>query len=214
LECSSSPTSGTVFPQVRGLLWFFRVHIVHTLASDLMFRVCVVPDRPIGCVGGAADYGGPRTALWGLFWGFILVPTSLGFSCSQVHGGSGRVQHDLLIILWVGLGLRPVRNFRSDTCSCRSAGERHDMAADPEQIVSSLSLASREAGRPRGRVEGNWWVMLPWSSHQVTRRRSHHFSPHRPIRILGIRRRCPRCSSGGGWPCCPQSDFSERGTRR
>ena len=49
------------------------------------------------------------------------------------------------------------------------------MAADPKQIVSSLSLASREAGRPRGRVEGNWWVLLPWSSHQVTRRRSHHF---------------------------------------
>ena len=44
LEPGSSPTSGTVFPQVRGFLVFFRVHIVHTLASDLMFRVCGAPD--------------------------------------------------------------------------------------------------------------------------------------------------------------------------
>ncbi len=44
LEPGSSPTSGTVFPQVRGHIEFCRVHIVHTLASDLMFRVCGVPD--------------------------------------------------------------------------------------------------------------------------------------------------------------------------
>ena len=38
---------GHVFSLFRGFLVFFRVHIVHTLASDLMFRVCGVPDRPI-----------------------------------------------------------------------------------------------------------------------------------------------------------------------
>ena len=32
--------------------------------------------------------------------------------------------------------------------------ERHDMATDPEQIIWSLSLASRQAGRLRGRVVG------------------------------------------------------------
>lgn len=44
LECGSSPTSGTVFPQVRGSWCFFRVYIVHTLASDLICRVCGVPE--------------------------------------------------------------------------------------------------------------------------------------------------------------------------
>ena len=78
---------------------FFRVHIVHTLASDLMFRVCGVPERPIRLCGGAAGYGGPGTALWGLFWGFILVRPSLGFSRSPLHGGYNRLQHYLLIIL-------------------------------------------------------------------------------------------------------------------
>ena len=32
LEPGSSPTSGTVFPLLRGFLVFFRVHIVHTPA--------------------------------------------------------------------------------------------------------------------------------------------------------------------------------------
>ena len=50
LEPGSSPTSGTVFPQVRGFLVFFRVHIVHTLASDLMFRVCGVPETAYSVV--------------------------------------------------------------------------------------------------------------------------------------------------------------------
>jgi hypothetical protein len=121
LECSSSPTSGTVFPQVRGFLVFLRVDTVHALASDLMFRVCGVPGRPIWLCGGAADYGGPGTALWGPFWVFILVRPSLGFSRSPLHDGQGRLQHDLLIILWIDRGLRPVRNLRSDTCSCRNA---------------------------------------------------------------------------------------------
>ena len=40
LEPGSSPTSGTVFPQVRSFLVFLRVDSVHTLASDLMFGVC------------------------------------------------------------------------------------------------------------------------------------------------------------------------------
>jgi hypothetical protein len=51
LESGSSPTSGTVFPLFRGLLVFFRVHIVHILASDLMFRVCGDSDVLCGCVG-------------------------------------------------------------------------------------------------------------------------------------------------------------------
>ncbi|MCB5275412.1 hypothetical protein BJG92_02960 [Arthrobacter sp. SO5] len=44
-------------------------------------------------------------------------------------------------------------------------------------------------------------------SHQESARRSsHHFSRHRRIRLLGIRRRCRRCFGGGSWPRCPQSD--------
>ena len=78
---------------------FFRVHIVHAFAADPIFRVCEVPERTIRLCGGAADYGGPRTALWGLFWVFILVRPSVGFSRSLLHGGQGRVQHDLLIVL-------------------------------------------------------------------------------------------------------------------
>ena len=78
---------GHVFSLFRGFLVFFRVHIVHTLASDLMFRVCGVPDRPIRLCGGAADYGGPRTALRGPLWVFILVRPSVGFSRSPLHGG-------------------------------------------------------------------------------------------------------------------------------
>jgi hypothetical protein len=112
---------GHMFSLVRGFLVFFRVHIVHTLASDLMFRVCGVPDRPVPLCGGVADYGGPGTALWGLFWELILVRPFLGFSRSPLHGGRGRVQHDLLIILSIGLVLGPVTVFRSGTCSCRNA---------------------------------------------------------------------------------------------
>ena len=67
LEPGSSPTSGTCFPCSGAFLVFLRVDSVHTLASDLMFRVCGVPDRLFGCCGGAADFGGPRTAPLGLF---------------------------------------------------------------------------------------------------------------------------------------------------
>ena len=38
---------GHVFSLFRGFLVFLSVHSVHTLASDLMFRVCGVPERPI-----------------------------------------------------------------------------------------------------------------------------------------------------------------------
>jgi hypothetical protein len=99
LEPGSSPTSGTVSPQVRGLFGVFRVDSVHTLASDLMFQVCGVLWRPMWLCGGAAAYGGPGTAVWGLLWVFILVRPSVAFSRSPLHGGWGRVQHDLLIIL-------------------------------------------------------------------------------------------------------------------
>jgi hypothetical protein len=54
LEPGSSPTSGTVFPQFRGFLDVFRVHIVHTFASDLIFRVCGVPERPIRLWGSGS----------------------------------------------------------------------------------------------------------------------------------------------------------------
>jgi hypothetical protein len=51
LEPGSSPTSGTVFSLFRGFLGFFRVRIVHTFASDLMFRVCGVPETAYSVVG-------------------------------------------------------------------------------------------------------------------------------------------------------------------
>ena len=41
--------------------------------------------------------------------------------------------------------------------------------------MSSLSLASRQAGPASRAICRNWWDLLPWSSHQLTRRRSHHF---------------------------------------
>ena len=47
----------------------------------------------------------------------------------------GPLQHDLLIIPKIYPSLGPLQNFRSDTCSCRIAGERHDVAADPERIM-------------------------------------------------------------------------------
>jgi hypothetical protein len=103
LEPGSSPTSGTVFPQVRSLLVYFRVHIVHTPASDLMFRVCGSRIDLFGC-GGLADYGGPRTALWGLFWVFILVRPSVGF----------RVHHFMVARIAYNMTCRMF--FRSGSC--------------------------------------------------------------------------------------------------
>lgn len=50
-EPGSSPTSFTVFPQLRGFSVFFHVDSVHTLASDLMFRVCGSLIDLFGCVG-------------------------------------------------------------------------------------------------------------------------------------------------------------------
>ncbi|MCO4236361.1 hypothetical protein [Pseudarthrobacter raffinosi] len=41
--------------------------------------------------------------------------------------------------------------------------------------MSLLSLASRQAG-PASRAScRNWWALLPWPSHHLARRRSHHF---------------------------------------
>ena len=46
------PPRAQCFRRSAVFLVFFRVHFVHTLASDLMFRVCGVPERPLcGCVG-------------------------------------------------------------------------------------------------------------------------------------------------------------------
>lgn len=48
-----------------------------------MFRVCGVPDTLIRLYGGAAGYGGPRTARWGLCWEFIFVRPSVWFRVHQ-----------------------------------------------------------------------------------------------------------------------------------
>jgi hypothetical protein len=79
LEPGSSPTSGTEFPQVRGLF----VHIVHTLASDLMFRGVWGPGNSLfGCVGewlSTADRVPPcGVSCWCSSW----LVLSLGF---RVH---------------------------------------------------------------------------------------------------------------------------------
>ena len=81
------PPRAQCFRRSGAFLVFFRVDSVHTFASDLMFRVCGVPERPVRLCGGAAAYGGPGTALRGLFWVFILVRPSVGCSRSLLHGG-------------------------------------------------------------------------------------------------------------------------------
>ena len=53
LEPGSSPTSGTCFPRSEGFFVFLRVHNVHTLASDLMFQVCGVPEAAYSVVWGS-----------------------------------------------------------------------------------------------------------------------------------------------------------------
>ena len=126
---------------------FFRVHIVHTPASDPMFRVCGVPERAIRLYGGAADYGGPRTALRGLFWVFILVCSSVGFRVH--HFMVAKTAYNMIRSLF----------FRSTWCCGWSGifalipvhagmrGERHDMATDPEQ-----TMCSAEPGQSAGGV--------------------------------------------------------------
>ena len=57
---SSWKASGTYFP-CSGACGFFPVHIVHTLASDLMFRVCGFPER-MGERQATADLAPPRGA--------------------------------------------------------------------------------------------------------------------------------------------------------
>ena len=81
------PPRAQCFPRSGPFWCFFRVHIVHTLASGLMFRVCGVPERPIRLCGGASGYGRPGTASRCLFWVFILVRPSVRFSRSPLHGG-------------------------------------------------------------------------------------------------------------------------------
>ena len=48
------PPRAQCFRRSEALFAFLRVDSVHTLASDLMFRVCGVPDRHIRLCGGAA----------------------------------------------------------------------------------------------------------------------------------------------------------------
>ena len=57
------PPRAQCFRRSAGFWLIFRVDSVHTLASDLMFRVCGVPERPIRLCRGTAAYGGQGTAL-------------------------------------------------------------------------------------------------------------------------------------------------------
>ena len=86
---------GTCFP-CSVAFWCFFVWTVSTLLPLIGCSGWVGSRIDLFGCGGAADYGGPRTALRGLCWVFILVRPSVGFSRSPVHGGWGRVQHDLL----------------------------------------------------------------------------------------------------------------------
>ena len=72
------PPRAQCFRRSGGFLVFFRVHIVHTLASDLMFRVCGVPECLFDFVGeqlSTADQ----------------VPVSAGSSSSFVLSSGFRV---------------------------------------------------------------------------------------------------------------------------
>ena len=66
------PPRAKCFRRSGALIVFLRVHFVHTLVSDPMFRVCGLPDRAIRGCGGGALYGGPGTARWSLVFEYIL----------------------------------------------------------------------------------------------------------------------------------------------
>jgi hypothetical protein len=90
-----------VFSLFRGFLVFFRVHIVHTPASELMFRVCGVPEAAYSVVWGSGSLWRTAYRPAGSLLG--VHPRSsfrLGFAfTTPLHGGQGRVRHDVLIIL-------------------------------------------------------------------------------------------------------------------
>ena len=118
LEPGSSPTSGTCFP-CSGAFWCcLRVDSVHPHASDLMFRVCGVPDL-FGCVGEQLSTAGriPPCGVSSERSSSFVLP--LGFRVH--HFMVARAACNMICRLLFGSteGLRPVRNFRSDTCSCR-----------------------------------------------------------------------------------------------
>ena len=76
------PPRARVFPGQGPFLRSFGVHIVHTLASDLMFRVCGVPDL-FGCVGEQLSTAGripPCGVSSGRSSSFVLP---LGFGVHQ-----------------------------------------------------------------------------------------------------------------------------------
>ena len=80
------PPRAQCFRSSAAFLVFFRVHFVHTLASDLMFRVCGVPDRPIQLCGeriSTADRVPPCGVRSGSSSSFVL-PSVLR---SLFHGG-------------------------------------------------------------------------------------------------------------------------------
>ena len=85
--------------------------------------------------------------------------------------------------------------------------ERHDMATDSDSIMSSLSLARRWAGTASRAICRNWWAAKALPHVNPLPRPS--FSRHRRIRLLGIRRRCPRWFTGECWPSCSQSDADD-----
>ena len=73
---------GHVFSLFRGFLLFLRVDSVHTLASDLIFRVCGVPGQTYSVVGErltTADRVPPCGVPFGCSSSFVLP---LGF---RVH---------------------------------------------------------------------------------------------------------------------------------
>ena len=67
------PPRAQCFRRSVAVLVLFHVDSVHTLASVLKFRGVWCPRIDLFGCGRAAAYGGPGTALWGLFWVLILV---------------------------------------------------------------------------------------------------------------------------------------------
>ena len=78
---------GHVFSLFRGFLVVFCVHIVHTLASDLKFRVCGVQETAYSVVGERLPTADRVPHLGGIAGCSSLFVPSVGFSRSPLHGG-------------------------------------------------------------------------------------------------------------------------------
>ena len=99
------PPRAQCFRRSVAFLVLFGVHIVHTLASDLLFGGCGVPETSYSVVQGSGCLQGTGYLPPGPLCVFILVRPSLCFSRSPLHGGQGRVQHDLLIAFFDRSGI-------------------------------------------------------------------------------------------------------------